>query len=1087
MKRLYLQKTCIEKQYVHIRNSLIAVSMACLSTSMMPCYAQNAKPKIATRSIENSLPVDYKQVGNTQIYYRQGNGTIDTYATIDFIVQFKNQYYGTTFLNDGYVVSLLVDDNDPEQLFSDDGINCYHDGVRVTPKVEAQGKMAKVSYILTNTNEKSVNISLGTYANVKIGGNDNASISRIKDSAGNTEGLIMRDDTDAQLWVLLGSGVKGVTAVSDYWFGYYDQNINASNMIGNYEKGSNWMLENGNYDSGMGWCWKNKKIAAGETVTFSYLIGVGDVNLEPNSSFVATPDDPNNWNNLYLPHRLTLDGEYESPAGLDGKIEYAVEDSEEWTALTDNLASGSKFSATLTVNFIPGKAKHTIQFRTIDNVGNTTLLAPIEYADISAYEFTGIKDYTFTGDSIYQQEITSSLPKEQYVAVNYQNNVHAGKAGFLVEGVFPYTIGSKYHDFTINPAQLEGDIDMDTDTVYFFYHAQPITPVWKFTNQAYNQLRDRIDYYAEYTDNIYPGTATLTVSGIGDYTGTFTKQFTIDKAKLPEDLYHVELPDSDITYDGQQHLAQATKSEGMGDILFTYTQQGTADSSQVIPQAEGTYDIFMEIKDGAYYYGKPKERIGSFTIYQMDAQEWKLLTVLNATLIKMGWKEPWDMSQGEKSASQLKGVTLEKGHVKALDLSNQQLAGNLPATAFVLPKLESLNISHNRFKGNLGVLGRTLPALTTLDASYNGFTDVLPTLPASIKQLNISNQTIDKTITVDGSHFNIKAIIPQLPTILAYDHEKQGYNTSEIGFLITQSDADNWYGKWGMHVIYKNGKLSVPYITTPFEYRGESGDTLTAVKLRSAADQSIEGSNLKLKYIFQQGDANFAPGIDATDLQTTILYAFGAYRYMPFNFTAADTYKDEIINVQDVVCTVNIMLGEASSAARKHDASRSYAENAGYAEYADSQQNTNTSAQAGIYLRDGKIFLNTEVPVAALSIAASGHINWNLKQLGMEQATEGSSLVAYSLSGNTLPVGETQIGTYEGNATITGISLADEEAKSISSGTHNGTVTRINGISESNDAAEMGIFNTQGIRTQKMQKGINIVKTQKGTRKVVKK
>lgn len=1084
MKRLYLQKTCIEKQYVHIRNSLIAVSMACLSTSMMPCYAQNAKPKIATRSIENSLPVDYKQVGNTQIYYRQGNGTIDTYATIDFIVQFKNQYYGTTFLNDGYVVSLLVDDNDPEQLFSDDGINCYHDGVRVTPKVEAQGKMAKVSYILTNTNEKSVNISLGTYANVKIGGNDNASISRIKDSAGNTEGLIMRDDTDAQLWVLLGSGVKGVTAVSDYWFGYYDQNINASNMIGNYEKGSNWMLENGNYDSGMGWCWKNKKIAAGETVTFSYLIGVGDVMFEPNSSSVATPDDPTNWNNLNLPHRLTLDGEYESPAGLDGKIEYAVEDSEEWTALTDNLASGSKFSATLTVKFIPGKAKHTIRFRSVDNVGNTTLLAPIEYADISAYEFTGIKDYTFTGDSIYQQEITSSLPKEQYVAVNYHNNVHVGKASFQVEGVFPYTIGSKYHEFTINPAQLEGDIDMDTDTVYFFYHAQPITPAWKFTNQAYSQLRDRIDYYAEYADNIYPGTATLTVSGIGDYTGTFTKQFTIDKAKLPEDLYHVELPDSDITYDGQQHLAQATKSEGMGDILFTYAQQGAADSSQVIPQEEGTYDIFMEIKDGAYYYGKPKERIGSFTIYQMDAQEWKLLTVLNATLIKMGWKEPWDMSQGEKSASQLKGVTLEKGHVKALDLSNQQLAGNLPATAFVLPKLESLNISHNRFKGNLGVLGRTLPALTTLDASYNGFTDVLPTLPASIKQLNISNQAIDKTITVDGSHFNINAIIPQLPTILAYDHEKQGYNTSEIGFLITQSDADYWFAKWGMKVIYKDGKLFVPFVTTPWEYRGESGDTLNAVKLINdwgIYGWGIDGSYLKLKYIFEQGDVNFVPGIDASDVQATILYVFGGNQ--PFNFTAADTYKDGIINVQDVVCTVNIILEKAASAARNYYASRSYDENAD----AKNLQDTEFAAQAGIYLRDGKIFLNTEVPVAAISIAASGHINWNLKQLGMEQATEGSSLVAYSLSGNTLPIGETLIGTYEGDATIIGISLADEEAKSISSGTHNGTVTRINGISESNDAAEMGIFNTQGIRTQKMQKGINIVKTQKGTRKVVKK
>lgn len=640
---------------------------------------------------------------------------------------------------------------------------------------------------------------------------------------------------------------------------------------------------------------------------------------KPNSSFVVTPSDPADWNNLNLPHRLTLEGKFESPDESGGKIEYAVEDSEEWTAMTENMDSGSKFSSTITVNFVPGKTKHSIRLRVIDYSGSITLLTPIEYADISACEFTGIKDYTFTGDSIYQQEISSSLSKEQYVVTNYQNNVNAGKANFLVEGVFPYTIGSKNYEFTI---------------------------------------------------------------------------------------------------------------------------------------------------------------------YQMDAQEWKLLTVLNATLIKMGWKEPWDMSQGEKSASQLKGVTLEKGHVKALDLSNQQLAGNLPATAFVLPKLESLNISHNRFKGNLGVLGRTLPALTTLDASYNGFTDVLPTLPAAIKQLNISNQAIDKTITVDGSHFNINAIIPQLPTILAYDHEKKGYNTSEIGFLITQSDADYWFAKWGMKVIYKDGKLFVPFVTTPWEYRGESGDTLNAVKLINdwgIYGWGIDGSYLKLKYIFEQGDVNFVPGIDASDVQATILYVFGVNQ--PFNFTAADTYKDGIINVQDVVCTVNIILEKAASAARNYYASRSYDENAD----AKNLQDTEFAAQAGIYLRDGKIFLNTEVPVAAISIAASGHINWNLKQLGMEQATEGSSLVAYSLSGNTLPIGETLIGTYEGDATIIGISLADEEAKSISSGTHNGTVTRINGISESNDAAEMGIFNTQGIRTQKMQKGINIVKTQKGTRKVVKK
>ena len=69
-------------------------------------------------------------------------------------------------------------------------------------------------------------------------------------------------------------------------------------------------------------------------MVFSYLIGVGEVNLEPNSTFEATPDDAEGWNDLSRSHKLTLEGTYESPAGLDGVIEYAVEDSEEWQPLT---------------------------------------------------------------------------------------------------------------------------------------------------------------------------------------------------------------------------------------------------------------------------------------------------------------------------------------------------------------------------------------------------------------------------------------------------------------------------------------------------------------------------------------------------------------------------------------------------------------------------------------------------------------------------------------------------------------------------------------------------------------------------------
>lgn len=1057
---------CTKRQSVHIRNSLIATGLAALMLGAPPSWAQKPKPKVIAKSVYYSLPSGYQQVGNTQLYY-----AINGYR-IDFIGQFQDQYYGSTYSDRGYGVALKVNDGYASEVDCLNGSTIS--GVQFSAHVEAQGELARVCYNLKNTNNDTVRISLGTHADVMIGSNDAAPITRRIDTQGNPYGMTLSDGNGAQLCILFGSGLKGVTSVSDYWFGYYSQNNYPDEMVGNYNPGSYWMVENGSYDSGMGWCWKDRKIAAGDSITLSYLIGVGDVKLEPNSNFVATPDDPDSWNNLNLPHNITLEGEYESPAGLDGKIEYAVEDSEEWQSLTDILSSGSKFVKTLVVNFIPGKATHTIRFRTIDNVGNTTLLAPIVYEDIESHEFTGVKDYTFTGDSIYQEEILSDLPSSHYKISKYQSNVHAGTANFYVEGVFPYSIGRKLLTFKINPAQLQGDIVMKSDTTYY-YNERPIYPSWKFTLDGNNRLIENLDYITSLSDNIYPGDATLTVEGKGDYAGFFQKQFTIDKAKLRDNLYHVELPDSDITYDGMPHVANVTSQAGVGDITFTYYKDGNDSPLTTLPSDEGYYDIFMEIAEGKYYQGRAKEKISSFHIYQMDETEWQLLNALNITLTKMGKKDAWDMSMGPKGASCLSGVTIKNGHVKELNLSNQQLKGEFDMTTFTLPQLEKLDISHNQLTGNLGMIAQAMPKLTTLDASYNGFSDLFPMLPTTIKTLDISKQTIDRTIALDDSNSDINEMLTQMPTIFAYDHEQQTYTTN-IGLLITQSKASNWYEKWGMHVMYKDGRLSVPYITTPYEYYGESGDTLTAVKLNNDGANSVEGSNFKVKYSFSQGNANFKPGVDATDIQATVLYAFGEYQYKPFNFTAADTYKDGIINVQDVISTVNIILSEAVSQAKVWHPSA-----------ARSKANVDKlNVKARIYMRNGKIFLKTDAPIAALSIQATGHIHWTLDQYGMNQACSESNLVGYSLSRATLPVGEYVIGTYSGNASVHDISLSDEDAHDIPALLGNGTTTGIEDVTFGGNS-QSDIYNLQGMKTNKMKQGINIVKSQGNIRKVINK
>ena len=190
--------------------------------------------------------------------------------------------------------------------------------------------------------------------------------------------------------------------------------------------------------------------------------------------------DQEGWNDLSRPHRLTLTGKYESPAGLDGIIDYAVEDSEDWQALTGTLASGDEFTGSLVATFDVTKSTHKIKFRTRDVVGNTTLLHPIEYKDVSFHNLTGIEDMTYTGDSIFQTNVICDLDAGKYALMAYTNNVNKGTASFNIEGVFPYTIGRKTYTFTINPQELSGDIQIPENT--FVYNGQPFTPDWKHSN-----------------------------------------------------------------------------------------------------------------------------------------------------------------------------------------------------------------------------------------------------------------------------------------------------------------------------------------------------------------------------------------------------------------------------------------------------------------------------------------------------------------------------------------------------------------------------------------------------------------------------
>ena len=998
-------------------------------------------PLSGSRSIDYSLPSGYGQVGSTLLYHRQSS------SSIDIIGLFDSHYYGSTYANGGYKVAMQVGNN------SAISVDCWNGtttgGVTFNASVEEQGGLARVCYTLTNTNEVDVNVSLGVHADVMIGNNDWAPISRRTDTFGNTYGLTLMDGNGAQLCVLFGAGLSGVASVSDFWFGSYYLNWDPYQMVGNYSSGDNWMQDNSSYDSGMGWCWKNRTIAAGSTMIFSWLIGVGDVKLEPNSSFEVTPDDPDGWNDLSRPHSLTLDGLYESPAGISGVIDYAVEDSEEWIALTDTLESGDTFRDTLVATFTPNKEKHIIRFRTRDLVGNTTMLPPIEYLDVSYYPVSGIEDNVYTGDSLYQTELVCDIEPEQYIAKNYRNNVNAGVASFDVEGVFPYTIGRRAYNFTINPATLEGKVIIADNN--FVYNGNSQIPEWSFTDPVNDTLKIDIDYVLVLTDNILPGEATLSIVGKGNYTGILSSVFNIDKAPLVDNLYWLELPQTDITYDELSHGASIQVAEGVGEATLSYFSEETLESSTEKPSSPGNYTIHLEIADGPLYYGKALTQVGSFCIYQFDETEWALLQGIHASLVQRGWSQSWDLSQGIKCASALQGLTIKEGHVCGINLRNSNLSGEFPVEILSLPQLQNLdlsdnsfsgnienvtifamqypdymqsvtdiNISGNQFSGNVGIFAQAFPSLESLDASDNRIEDVYPMISSKVLMLDLGSQKIGRIIEVHLKDMNVETLATKIPTILLYNHNQQAYTSPVNLYCSTEDD-------WGFVLSSQNGQITIPYITEQNAYKGASGDTLAVSVLNVYG--SPEGTTLSLKLEFDEGDANFDGSIDILDLQATINYVMEQYKQRPYNFTASDLWVDKQINIQDIIRLVDLLLD--IQYANSEPVTRAWTDS----------QITEECCEAILSVENGKLLLNTEKPVAAFDVTMVGvkavDIQSVLDLAGftcvIKENLNGVRVIGYSMSGAVIPIGENLVATLKNTPSlIKNLMLSDNEANEIS-------------------------------------------------------
>ena len=152
---------------------------------------------------------------------------------------------------------------------------------------------------------------------------------------------------------------------------------------------------------------------------------------------------------------------------------------------------------------------------------NSLTNAVVTTASLEGIEYDGTaKTPIVTSVELFGETLTYGT---DYTVV-YKNNVDAGTATINVCGVNPYG-GCKAINFVINAAAIVPTIASIEDVTY---SGVALTPEIRVYNGG--TLLTDADYTVEYADNLNAGTASVTVTLKGNYSGSATKKFTIKKA-----------------------------------------------------------------------------------------------------------------------------------------------------------------------------------------------------------------------------------------------------------------------------------------------------------------------------------------------------------------------------------------------------------------------------------------------------------------------------------------------------------------------------------------------------------------------------
>ena len=244
-------------------------------------------------------------------------------------------------------------------------------------------------------------------------------------------------------------------------------------------------------------------------------------------------------------------------SGVDvSEITY-TKNTKDGTAITGTPTDAGTYTAAVTVGGKTAKVQYTILQSGTEFSGGVTVSRPNKVYNYGDPIFITVTPKA-TGNAPVKKVRALSTPQAGQMAIyegdrqltDAQTVTSGKKLSFTIDTAKAnlekgrHTLTAKFVgsqnmaaqagtvDVTITWAWIT-NADVAVEGESFTYTGSPITPAVSVTLKGTQLMKDR-DYTIAYTNHTNVGTATVTVTGIGNYTGTSTRTFVISKAAAPE-------------------------------------------------------------------------------------------------------------------------------------------------------------------------------------------------------------------------------------------------------------------------------------------------------------------------------------------------------------------------------------------------------------------------------------------------------------------------------------------------------------------------------------------------------------------------